>query len=304
MIKRENTLAAVDMDRRPVLNDITIVIPTLGRPILETCLNWIVAGSAWPGRLIVIDQGSNAQIVTWIETIRVMGIIVHHIPSSQQGRAAGVNRGLERVKTRFVAVTDDDCFVDANWLRNMESSLVRNPQAIITGRVEPLGDKEVLAVSTSQSPTIYRRPRLTFDPMSGGNMGTSIDVIKHVGLFDEDARLRCAEDGDWAYRALRYGFPIIYAPEVLVFHYGWRDKSQRASQYKAYARSHGAFYGKHLRKGDWFIALRAIIHYLRALRRWLRSTIDGNQELAIYSRAYLTGLLPGIIAGMRIGNQS
>jgi GT2 family glycosyltransferase len=199
----------------------------------------------------------------------------------------------------FVAITDDDCFVDANWLDNMAKRLAENPEAIVSGRVEPAGDEHVVAVATSQGPVIYRRPRLTFDPMSGGNMGTSIDVIKRVGLFDEDSRLRCAEDGDWAYRALRAGVAIVYAPEVLVDHYGWRNLSERATQYKTYARSHGAFYGKHLRKGDWFIALRIVTHYLRASRRWMRGIMFRDQEQVFCGRAYVTGLLPGIISGLR-----
>src|SRR5690606_33805363 len=103
------------------------------------------------------------------------------------------------------------------------------------------------------------------------------------------------EDGDYAYRALRKGVPIIYAPDVCVWHYGWRDETSRASQYEDYASSHGGFYGKHLRKGDGFIALRAGIHHLYALRRWIQGTLTRDRDLARNGRAYLTGLLPGIL---------
>jgi GT2 family glycosyltransferase len=198
-----------------------------------------------------------------------------------------------------VAVTDDDCFVDTNWLKNMANRLAETPDSIVTGRVDPDGEEEVLAVATSKKSAIYHRPGLKFDPMSGGNMGTSMAVIDSVGLFDEDPRLNCAEDGDWAYRALKSGVPITYAPEVSVRHYGWRNTNQRIAQYKAYARSHGAFYGKWLRKGDWFIAVRVLIHYLRASRRWIRGLIARNQEQAFCGRAYVTELLPGIISGLR-----
>jgi GT2 family glycosyltransferase len=130
-------------------------------------------------------------------------------------------------------------------------------------------------------------------------MGTSMSIVERVGLLDEDPRLRTAEDGDWAYRALRAGVPIVYAPEVAVRHFGWRDEGKRAIQYRDYARSHGGFYGKYLRQGDWFIAVRAVIHHLRALRRWVRGAVTGDREQALYGRAYLTGLLPGILAAWR-----
>jgi GT2 family glycosyltransferase len=118
-------------------------------------------------------------------------------------------------------------------------------------------------------------------------------------LFDEHPSVRTSEDGEWSYRALRAGVPIYYVPDACVRHFGWRDEAQRTTQYQDYARSHGGFYGKYLRQGDWFIALRVIVHYYRDLRRWVRGTLTGDQEAALYGRAYVTGLLPGIIAGFR-----
>jgi GT2 family glycosyltransferase len=296
-------LSASEIEARPVLDDISVIIPTLGRTILEESLYWITAGDAWPGALIVVDQGMSSQVADWIEILRTIGIQAIYSASSQRGRAAGVNRGIEQVQTRFFAVTDDDCFVASDWLKKMVSHLRENPQAIITGRVDPAGE-DMIVVVMSQAPAIYRKPRLKFDSMSGGNMGTSMTVIEQVGFFDEDPNLRTAEDGEWAYRALRAGVPIIYAPEVSVRHFGWRDETTRSIQYQEYARSHGGFYGKYLRKGDWFIALRAILHHIRAFRRWVIGTAIGNDELALYGRAYLTGLLPGIVAGLKKDSQS
>jgi GT2 family glycosyltransferase len=283
----------------PVLEDVSIVIPTLGRPILERCLGSIAAGDRWPAKVIVVDQSSNERVEGYLGTLEEMGIATLYLPSSQSGRSAGVNRGLERFETRFVVVTDDDCLVSADWLRRMHSRLREAPQTIVTGRVEPAGEETVVAVVTSLQPTIQRRPRLTFDAMSGGNMGTSRAVIDRVGLFDEDPRLRLAEDCDWSYRALRAGVRIVYAPEVWLSHYGWRDTDERSGQYRAYAISHGGFYGKYLRRGDALIALRAALHLLRASTRFLRGLLTRDRERISRGRAYLTALPIGIMAGLR-----
>jgi GT2 family glycosyltransferase len=131
-------------------------------------------------------------------------------------------------------------------------------------------------------------------------MGARVAVIHKVGMFDEDpCFIAAAEDCDWAYRALTARVPIIYAPDVVVHHFGWRDADQRYSRYQLYARSHGSFYGKYLRRGDWLIALRALIHHLRALKRWVTGAITGNREQMLNGRAYLTGLLPGILDRIR-----
>ncbi len=295
---KSDSILNMEFESRPIQEDISIVIPTLGRQILEQSLYWILTGNAWPGWLVVVEQGSNPDVARWLLRVEELGIGVRHILSAQRGRSAGINRGLEQVNTRFVAITDDDCFVDANWLLNMSNKLRHNPDAVVTGRIEAAGE-EMITIVTSLEPAVYHRPRLKFDSMSGGNMGTSLTVFRKVGLFDEDPCMRTAEDAEWAYRALRSGVSILYDPDVCLWHYGWRDPEKRVELYQHYALSHGGFYGKYLRKGDMFIFFRAMTHFLRALRRWIRGRIRGDSEKALNGKAYFLWLLPGILAGLR-----
>ncbi len=259
-----------------------MVIPTVGRSILKKCLRSIADGSEIPRRVIVVDQSSNPKIREWLKDLEELGVETKHLPSSQTGRASAVNRGIECANTEFLAITDDDCLVAPDWLRNMRVHLKASPSTVVTGRVEASGEETVPMVVTSMSPATYSRPRLKFDTLSGGNMGVSLVVMNQVGLLDEDAVLRCSEDGEWAYRALRAGVPIKYAPDVLIYHHGWRDTRERQQQYREYAKSCGGFYGKYLRQGDWFIGLRAIVHYLRELRRLFRAAVTRNAEHLTY----------------------
>lgn len=291
-------LSELDPVSHPVAEDISVIIPTLGRDILQDSLYYLVTGTFWPGCLIVVEQGSNPDVEVWLNQVREMGLRVKHILSSQRGRSAGINRGLEQADTRFVAITDDDCFVDSNWLYNMVDKLRSNPNSVVTGRVEAAGE-EMIIVVTSLVRAVYHRPRIKFDSMSGGNMGTSLAVFQKVGFFEEDPVMATAEDAEWSYRALRKGISIMYEPDICLWHFGWRDPAKRAEQYRHYALSHGGFYGKYLRKGDLFILLRTILHFARALRRWIVGWISGNPENALNGRAYFLGLLPGIVAGFR-----
>lgn len=293
-----SSIHTIEFERKPFLNDISLIIPTLGRPILEQCLYWILMGSSWPACLIVVEQGSNRNVAGWLERVQQIGIPVKHILSTQRGRSAGINRGLEQARTRFVAITDDDCFVEESWLSNMANKLQQYPQTVITGRVEAAGEAMVVVV-TSLTSSIQNRPRLKFDSMSGGNMGASLDIFRKVGLFEEDPVMATAEDAEWAYRALHKGIPIRYEPMVVLAHFGWRDAGKRVEQYRDYALSHGGFYGKYLRRGDLFMLVRAAGHWGRALRRWVRGTVTGDAELARLGKAYCLNLLPGIRSGMR-----
>ncbi len=293
-----SSIHAIEFEAKPVLENISIVIPTLGRDILEQSLFWILSGNAWPGCLIVVEQGSNPDVAKMLKRVQEIGVSVKHILSSQRGRSAGINRGLEQADTCFVAITDDDCFVGDAWLANMVDRLRRSPEAVVTGRVEAAGENMVVVV-TSTIPSVQRRPRFKFDSMSGGNMGTSLDVFRKVGLFEEDPVMATAEDAEFAYRALRMGVTLRYEPDVVLAHFGWRDESKRVEQYRQYALSHGGFYGKYLRRGDLFILARAAGHFFRALRRWVRGKLNSDAELAMLGRAYCMNLLPGILAGLR-----
>lgn len=283
---------------KPIFDDISIVIPTLGRPLLETSLHYMLAGTVWPSAIIVVDQGNKAEVQTWMEWIDRQGIHAQYIPSNQQGRAAGINRGLEQVATRFVAVTDDDCFVEANWLEKMVLNLRAAPNSIVTGRVEPAGNDEFCTV-TSITPRIYNRPQLKAHPLIGGNMGSAMSLVERIGLFDEHPSIHAAEDSDWGYRALRLGIPIIYNPEVVVRHYSWRDPSQRAGRYRHYSRSQGGFYGKHLLHGDSLIAMQMMRDLIRGPLRWVRGMIKRDQDMIDRGQADTLELVPGIIIGLR-----
>jgi hypothetical protein len=98
------------------------------------------------------------------------------------------------------------------------------------------------------------------------------------------------------------GIRAINPPAILNLRISSSDSCKSSeAQYASYARSQGGFYGKYLRQGDLFIALRATVHLVRAGRRWAVGVLTREAEVARIGRAYLTGLIPGIVAGWRSG---
>lgn len=283
---------------RPVAAELSVVIPTLGRPILRRSLAALAGGSTLPARVVVVHQGTDPEVREWTDAAPG-GLRVTYVPSERRGRAAGVNRGLREVATRFVAITDDDCLVDERWVGRMAARLAAEPGRLVTGRVEAGGDGVPLAVVTSRRFSVQERPRLAFDSLSGGNMGGALEVLRRIGPLDEDPCLATAEDGEYAYRALRQGVPITYDPDIVVTHVAWRDETGHAGRYESYARSQAGFYGKYLRRGDAFIAARALVHLLRSARRWLLGRLRGDDAAAVAGRAYVRGFFPGLVAGWR-----
>jgi GT2 family glycosyltransferase len=284
----------------PVAHELTVVIPTIGRPQARGCLESIADGDTWPAEVVVVDQRCSTELAVTIARLRERGLSAEHVCSSDIGIAAGTNRGLERATTAYIAVTHDDCRVAADWVRQMAERLLGVGEALLTGRVEPRGEGANPTVVTSMTPRVYRTPLLDKAVLFPANMGFPRSVINRIGPLDEHPSLRYAgEDNEWAYRALRRGVPIVYDPMLLVHHVAWRPSADLASVLTRYARGQGAFYGKYLLRGDRSIARKALRDLARAPYLVLRGCVTRNPSLMAMGRGEMCGLLPGIIAGMR-----
>lgn len=282
-----------------IARDVSVVVPTLGGDVLEGCLESIEAGTVWPTRLIIVDQGRDARPRPSVVRLRGRGLDVLHLESDRRGISAATNLGLAHVVTTFVAVTHDDCRVGHDWLERVETRLSQVPDAIVTGRVEPVGEGIVLTVKTHEEAAIYTSPRLDGDVLFPPNMGFAVRLLERIGRFDEHPSLATAgEDNEWAHRALRSGVPIHYDPTVVVGHLARHRTSDVPALYRRYARGQGAFYGTWLRRGDPFIACRTARDLVRAPWLLLRGLATRNRELVWMGRGEIAGLLPGIVAGL------
>jgi len=285
---------------RAIAGELTVIVPTMGGPVLQGCLESIVSGTAWPARLVVIDQGGGTEAAGWVAAVGKCGMSVLHVPAKHAGISAATNRGLEHVRTRYAAVTHDDCRVRFDWLERLAAQLAGIGDAILTGRVEPEGDGIVLTVKTTDRPAIYTSPLIDGDVLFPPNMGFAVRLLDRIGWLDEHPSLANAgEDNEWAHRALRADVKIVYDPTVVVSHLARHRPEDLPALYRRYARGQGAFYGTWLRRRDRVIALRAARDLVRAPWLLVRGVLTGNSQLISMGRGEIAGLLPGIIAGLR-----
>lgn len=286
--------------QRAIASDVTVIVPTMGGPVLQGCLESIVSGTVWPARLVVIDQGRDDAAADWVDALRKQGMAVLHVPAKHAGISAATNRGLEHVRTRYAAVTHDDCRVRFDWLERLAARLGEIGDAILTGRVEPEGEGIVLTVKTADRAAVYTSPLLDGDVLFPPNMGFAVRLLDRIGWLDEHPSLATAgEDNEWAHRALRADVKIVYDPTVVVSHLARHRPEDLPVLYRRYARGQGAFYGTWLRRGDRFIALRAARDLVRAPWLLVRGLVTRNSALISMARGEIAGLLPGIVAGLR-----
>jgi GT2 family glycosyltransferase len=283
-----------------IARDLTVVIPTLGRPLLKGCLESIAANRMHPLRVLVVNQGEEEPVQAWIDEITPVGLDIQQVVLGVRGIAAATNEGLRRVDTRYVATTHDDCLVADDWVESLARILPEIGEAVLTGRVDPGGDGLVLTTVTSNQRKVYTHPLIDGDVLFPPNMALAVDVFEDVGPYDEHSSLRLAgEDSEWAHRALRAGFPIVYEPQVVVTHLAWQESSELVKIYRRYARGQGAFYAKHLLRGDFFVFRRALRDLARAPYLLTRGLVTNNRDLIAMGAGEVLGLPVGIVAGMR-----
>jgi GT2 family glycosyltransferase len=291
---------------RSVAKELTVVVPTIGRPVLGRCLDALLDSTVRPGKVLIVDQSRDDAVLGLVDDAARLGLDVTRIPSAEQGVAAARNRGLNEATTRFIATIDDDCCALPDWTQRLLDRLLAYPGVVITGRVDPVGAGELPSTIVSVEEAMYHRPLPDRDPLFTGNMAAERSVFERVGPFNEHpALVPAAEDNEWGYRALTAGVAILYAPEVAVRHLDWRSSAELIATYRRYARGQGGFYGLYLRRGDWFIVRRTLRDVIRGMWLFSRSKLSGKRDITLTQTggAHLFDLLAGILAGLTGGRR-
>ena len=175
----------------------------------------------------------------------------------KQGKTYALNLGIRDSSGDVVVFTDDDCIPDVHWIENIAREFSGRPDlGILGGRIE-LHDAQDLPITirTWQDRRVLEHSEDVFYFIAGCNMAVRRSVLQAVGEFDPKlgpaSKSDAAEDVDIIYRALRKHTQIEYVPEVLVYHnHGRRTEGDATILNQKYLRGRGAFYAKHILRGD------------------------------------------------------
>jgi GT2 family glycosyltransferase len=268
---------------------VSVVVPTVGRATLRACLESVAACDPAPAEVLVVDQSPDAAGARAADGLP----IARHLPCAATGPGASRNAGVRAAAHDHVLMTDDDCTVARDWVAAGHALMQRHPDALLTGRVLPAGPHRPVpsTVEDAEPRDLGGRPR--FDALYSNNMAIGRAAFLAVGGFDE--RLPTAEDNDLCYRWTSAGRPMRYEPSLTVWHHGWRGPAELERVWLGYWRGQGAFYAKHLRRGDRSM-LRAIA---RDLVAGVRATVARRPRWSDSRRSILRGLPAGLADGWR-----
>ncbi len=253
--------------------------------------------------VIVLDQSDDAL------TQEALGPFlsdprVRYLPSASRGRSAGQNAAIREARGALVVMTDDDCTVPPNWLREFEVAFATDHRiGIVFGNVLPAPHdpaRGCIPAYVRPSPFLARGIRDKYRVEGiGACMAVRRNVWQSLGGFDEmlgsGARFRAGEDGDLVVRALLAGHWIYETPAVHVTHHGLREWEQLPNLIESYWFGTGAMLAKPVRTGHW----RIIPLLLRLGARWAfgRSLVSASlgsrperfRKLSAFCRGFFAG---------------
>jgi hypothetical protein len=223
----------------------------------------------------------------------------HTIQCSERGLGSAFNLGLREAKHEIVLLTNDDCTVEPSWVGAGLRHVSQNSGAIVTGRVRPSGDPDVVP-STIDDPVAREYVGGVAFVLYTQCMALRRSVVLEFGGFDGQIR-PSAEDNDLSYRWLRAGRRIRYEPDFVAWHHDWRTREQLEQLYVNYGIGQGMVYGKHLRRGD-----IVVVRYLAgavsgSFRGLVARIVRGRRDPADARLGMLRGLPLGLVRGWRAG---
>jgi GT2 family glycosyltransferase len=273
---------------------VTVVLPTIGRPeLVRSCLDSLARCEPRAAEILVVDSSDDGEVADVVAGFAG----ARRIDCRTLGLGSAFNLGLEEAQHEIVLLTNDDCTVEPSWVERGLRHASRDPDTIVTGRVRPQGDPDVVP-STNDDPVAREYSRQVAFVLYTQSMALHRRVLLEFGGFD--GRIRpAAEDNDLSYRWLRAGRRIRYEPDFVVWHHDWRSREQLERLYVGYGIGQGMVFGKHLRRGE-----LAVLPHLGAAVYWSARAVVARLVRGAGPRpdprlGMLRGLPTGLVRGWR-----
>lgn len=279
-------------------NGLSILLATKDRPdMVIRCVSSIIETSTHESifEIIILDQSSNPQ-----NEIRDHRVRYAHQP--EIGKCRALNIGVSISKYEYMAVIDDDCVVESNWVLKMYTAIKNLDEnnivtgKVIAGEIEPNAEISVLHDDISRK-EIYRKKFITpIFKLSGCNFGFTGNDIAKIGGFDVEfgpgSKFKSSDDNEWCYRALHnQRYILIYDPEIIVVHRSWRNFNKQTKQFSDYGYASGAFFCYILKHSIFDF----LYHFCKLIYWSIRTYLTLNPKKILWQSLYLREFIHGFI---------
>lgn len=200
----------------------------------------------------VVDNGSTDGLTPQIiqDYLRSSRHDVSAYEQLKPGNSAGRNTAIPHVKGDIVLFTDDDCYVDPDfvldWIDQFSNSDIGYGCGMIVPYDRKFSDEGCNEFPDERHMNVGQFVWRGF--LTGSNMAFRRECLKAIGLFDErfgSGVAFAAEDWDMSLRAYAKKWKGKYSPKPKVFHDHRRTRDATDDRWRFYDYGAGAVYAKH-----------------------------------------------------------
>jgi GT2 family glycosyltransferase len=206
-----------------------IVVNWNGKQLLSECLESLLEQVYQPITVTLVDNGSHDGSVDFV-TQNYPDIKIIALPRNA-GFSAANNTAFKSVKSKYVALLNNDAVADPLWLKNLVNAIETHPKASFAASkmlfydypdtIDRAGDAYTRAGTgllrgRGASAGQYNSKEWIFGACAGAALYKTT-MLEDIGFFDEDFFL-LYEDVDLSFRAQLAGYKCLYVPEALVYH--------------------------------------------------------------------------------------
>ena len=246
---------------------------------LKGCVEALLAVNtthAW--ELVIVDNGSTDGTSDYLATLGMhqhtsVRVVTELVPGL--GRAQ--NAGWRASRGEIVANTDDDCYVQPDYVDAVINAFNATEIGFVGGRVLLFDPSDSPLTTLTRDIPFDQEPRtfVATGDILGANQAFRRSVLEKIGGFDPDLGTGtpfCCNDTDAQARAVWNDIKGRYDPRIVVLHHhGRRPGSDHAKLTREYDRGRGAYYAKMI------LGPRSRRTYLRILRVKLREDFHSAQ---------------------------
>ncbi|MCW3058881.1 MAG: glycosyl transferase family protein [Capsulimonas sp.] len=214
---------------------ISVLLCTAGRSsTISACVRRILDAPLHLRELIVVDQNQDDEVKALLEEFQADPRL-RYFHLSQQNKGHALNFGVRIATEDIVAITDDDCLVAPDWLREYQRVFQEHPNtAVAFGRVVAAPHEAGMGYIPDSKITRNRRytslRALNQACGIGANMAVRRSLVLPFGAFDPSlspgGRFHASEDRDISIRSVLNGYEVHELAESTVEHLGFRDWDQ------------------------------------------------------------------------------
>jgi GT2 family glycosyltransferase len=233
----------INMEKQP---SVTVIVTVKNsRDTIENCVKSLLSLRYKNCKIYVTDAFSDDG--TWEELEKIQEKYPKKIRLERIKGNIGKthNHMIENCNTEFIAMTDADCVVDKNWLKNLTSGFSSKEVIATAGYCSTPRDVNMLQklIGIELEDRFKHFPKFICRAPTM-NICLRSNIAKKI-KFDE--RFGVAQETDWGYRLTKFG-KMVYIPSAIIWHYHRPTLKNFFKQQYSYGKFMPLLYLKHMGK--------------------------------------------------------